>query len=78
MAQIKMADNTYQVPEQVYQWMKNARDIISVGKRMRDAQDHYFRHRNNLSQCKAIEKEFDDLLAGRTPEQKAIQAELFR
>jgi len=78
MAYVKIADNSHEVSDEVYQWMKNARDIINLAKRLRDAQIHYFKYRNNLDQCKAIEKEFDDLLAGRTPEKQTIQAELFR
>ena len=32
MAQVKIGDNSHEVPDEVHQWMKNARDIINLGK----------------------------------------------
>jgi hypothetical protein len=38
------------------------RDLV---RKMRAAQAHYFRHRDNLPACKQLEREVDDELSGK-------------
>lgn len=78
MTTVKIENTNYEVPERIASWMKQTQEIINKAKRLREAQKHYFSHRNNLQQCKALETEFDKLLDGKTPEKEAFQQELFR
>jgi hypothetical protein len=79
MVSLTIADVQYQVDEPVYEWMRNARDIIDKTKKLREAQVEYFKHQDQLvlRKCKAMESELDELLAGRTPAKIALQAQLF-
>ena len=36
-----------------------AQELARLVQRTRDAQRHYFRHRDNLDECKALERELD-------------------
>ncbi len=79
MESVNLNDEIFLVDEDVARWMKWANALILKGKSLWEAQNHYFKYHNNLPQCKALEKEFDELLAGKVkvkPEE--VQAELFR
>lgn len=76
---VMIADQVHEIPEQVAKWIGWANKTLQQTNKMRTAQKHYFAYRNNLAQCKAMEKAVDDLLEGKTPlVEKAAQAELFR
>ena len=79
MINVTIANVQYQVDEPVYRWMRDARNVIEKAKALREAQKEFFRHHDQgiLRKCKALESELDDLIAGNTPEKKALQQELF-
>mgnify|MGYP000402620024 CR=1 FL=1 len=54
--------------------------LKAQGKKLRNAQNMYFRFRNqaNLIISKREEEAFDNLISDLTKEQQAIQAEMFR
>jgi hypothetical protein len=80
MKDVKIKDATHSVHEEVYQWMKDSRDIINKTRAVREAQNNYFRTRtqSDLNKSKALERELDNLLAGKTPEKVSQQLELLR
>jgi hypothetical protein len=80
MTDVTIGKSIYQVHQDVLAWMKKQRDIACKVKHMRELQKEYFKSRdkNILRASKAIEKEVDDLLDGKTPESVSLQAELFR
>ena len=80
MVSVRIGNENFQVPEQVYEWMRESRDIREKAKQVRDAQSKYFRTRTkpDLDRSKALEQELDNLLAGRTPEKVGVQMELLR
>lgn len=79
MAKVIIGDQQHEIPEQVSKWIDWANKTLQQTNKMRTAQKHYFAYRNNLAQCKSMEKAVDDLLEGKTPQVvQAAQAELFR
>jgi hypothetical protein len=43
--------------------LNHLRLVAAAAEKMRAAQVHYFRHRDNLGDCKQLERRLDDLLA---------------
>lgn len=65
MAQVIIRDVVHEVPEAVRGWITKADEVVKAVRKMRDAQDRYYKYRNNLAECKALEREVDRLLSGK-------------
>lgn len=90
MIDVKIDDTWHKADQQVVdrmdeyyktmiQALKRLDWLMISGKNMRDIQKEYFSTFNKtlIPKAKALEKEFDDLLAGKTKPEE-VQTELFR